>query len=421
MRYLVVFVANILFCQGTFVDLIQKDTVQDVLFSVTDGKSAHLKANGEIHVYNLKSYSVQTVLNTSSPVFGMHVLNNSLLVHTKKSDSLHELILYRDDYTTQESLSVHASSLDISIQEERLLLLVNRTHILVYDGMDTTLNLIQTIVTSARSIASEDKYLVLCDIGKLQLYRFKNQVYSVIISIDKFDATYGVSQMICHDIAMYVHTDTLEDNFVDVFVPDIYRQGGMHFIQFIGQEWIYHQRVYGQKTDGAMGQQVALSYPYVILSSPTLYSNHGGWELYDCSGLCTLVDSYLEEGLHKEIGDVVGITSDHVLVSGNTQYFTRVYEIFEDNHITCPVDTYAVESLCKPCSELKSHFNELQCCKLQSTSHQNKVCEELGVPCKVCEYIWEQFHETCNSCRSTTTCELDQDCLSKNCDNGTCV
>jgi len=407
-----------------FIDLIQKDLQQDVLFSVADNRLGLLRHDSTVDVYDLSTYLVEKTL-APGVVHELAVTNNTLAIVSENKI----LVYNRDDnYTIFQEISVPASSIKIAIDETStttLAVLVNNTSFEIYsNSAGGTFTKIQTLPGGMRSFTLENGFILTCDINTIELLKYDGTQYTTIRTISDFNSKWGVSSQICYGgVAIHVRDPavTLEEVFVDVFVPDVEGRGGIHFIQITTDNWNYHQRLYGSLSNLALGQSISYSYPYLLLGSPSFKNHNGGWELFDCSGICTQIDSYLESKTNLEIGDVVGITKDHVIVSGNNNYMTRIYEIFISNIIPCPLNTYRVEEMCKPCSELKTHFNELQCCKLTSTSHQNAMCEELGVACKVCEYLWQQFHDVCNSCRSTTTCELDQDCLSQNCVGGNCI
>lgn len=406
-----------------FVDLIQKDVQQDVLFSVSDTRIVFLRHDHTVDLFDLSTYTIEKTL-APGIVHDVAVTNNTLAIVSENKILVY---LRNDNYTTVQEISVPASSIKIAIDETTtttLGVLVNNTSLDIYSNSGGTFTKIQTLEGGMRSFTLEQEFLLTCDISTVTLLKYDGTQYINVRTIGNFNSKWGVSSQICNGgVAIGVRDPliTLEEIFVDVFIPDTEGRGGVHFIQITTDNWHYHQRLYGSLVKLALGQSIGYAYPYLLLGAPSFQNHQGGWELFDCSGLCTKIDGYLDASASLEIGDVVGVTKDHVVISGNNNYLTRVYEIFTTNTDPCPPNLFRMEEKCIPCSELKTHFNELKCCKLTSTSHQNAVCEELGVACKVCEYLWQQYHDVCNSCRSTTTCELDQDCVSKNCVDGNCV
>jgi hypothetical protein len=404
-----------------YIDLIEHLRVyNDIYMDVTVNKAVFVNADKTVGVYELTNYTVAHVLAGQVEPIGVSLTSTTVFVtNSLACVGCYEISLFNaSDYSLIQTIPINGSSIDVQVSTgDTLGVLLGKTKLLLYTrAIDGTFALQQTIDKDIEHFSLQGEFLVYCKIGYVTLYK-RDISFQLVTEITDFGANWGASSShFCSALTINVkpHSITLID-FLDVFIGDSKDRGGFHYIQFIGQDWQYHQRVFGSNLNEGLGVTLAYHFPYLIAGAPS-YSTGGAFEMFDCSGICSRVEYFIPLGEYdgRDMARRVAISGDHVLISSDSVWPTKVYEIVTRTLHTCPQEGfYPVENECYDCTKLKAYYQKLNCCTLQTMSHAKKNCQDISAPCKFCAYLWEHYHTSCKSCSANVTevCELNQDCL----------
>lgn len=331
----------------------------------------------------------------------------------------------------------------------------------VTDASTDARGFIQQWSGAAWGVKGKEDWLVVCTDHEnggvkqpaLRLHKWNGTAYEqeAVANIDNFIDKFskGTNQLckggVEHNMDLLLTYDDANNVILNIFLQDLEmgsRRGGVHYIQYstLTQSYTYKQTLSGEKASEFLGKQVHVSDDYLLLSAPTQAGqNNGGWRLYgrDSDGLYAEVDSHINEAqfggsTHHEIGVDIDLSSGTLAISGNVDsvlstalnYGTKVYDVLEQapSQGGCATNQFYNGQECRPCEVLKSSYQSYSCCATTYIATTKLNCEMNNVPCRLCQHLWTEWHESCNSCNTTLGgyCDSNPDCQSDDCRGGMC-